>query len=74
VFGDKVYFTPSRSDLFAVYDKVTEETTFMDISETPGFVTEPGGSNLDYGKPALSPEGKIFLVPKAQDALGILEP
>jgi len=53
---------------------VTEETTFMDISETPGFVTSPGGSNRNYGKPALSPEGKIFLVPRAQDALGILEP
>ena len=74
VFGDKVYFTPSSSDLIAVYDKVTEETTFMDISETPGFVADPGGSNRNYGKPALSPEGKIFLVPRAQDALGILEP
>jgi len=74
VYGDKVYFTPSKSDLITVYDKVTEETTFMDISDTPGFVANPGGSDRNYGKPALSPEGKIFLVPRAQDALGILEP
>ena len=74
VYGDKVYFTPSKSDLITVYDKVTEETTFMDISDAPGFVANPGGSDRNYGKPALSTEGKIFLVPRAQDALGILEP
>lgn len=74
VYGDKVYFTPSRADLIAVYDKVTEEMTYMDISETPGFVADPGGSDRNYGTPALSPEGKLFLVPRAQDALGILEP
>lgn len=72
VYGDKVYFTPSKADLIAVYDKVTEEMTYMDISDTPGFVKDETDSN--YGKPALSPEGKIFLVPSAQDALGILEP
>jgi hypothetical protein len=48
--------------------------TFMDISDTPGFVADPGGSDRNYGTPALSTEGKIFLVPQAQDALGILEP
>ena len=74
VYGDKVYFTPSRADLIAVYDKVTEEMTYMDISDTPGFVKDARGSNRNYGGPALSPEGKIFLVPRAQDALGILEP
>lgn len=74
VYGDNVYFTPSKSDIIAVYDKVTEEMTFMDISDTPGFVADPGGSDRNYGTPALSTEGKIFLVPLAQDALGILEP
>ena len=35
----------------------------MDISDTPGFVADPGGSDRNYGTPALSTEGKIFLVP-----------
>jgi hypothetical protein len=74
VYGDKVYFTPNKANLIAVYDKVTEEMTYMDISDTPGFVKDAGGSDRNYGEPALSPEGKIFLVPRAQDALGILEP
>ena len=74
VYGDKVYFTPSKADFIAVYDKVTEEMTYIDISDTPGFIKDAEGSDRNYGSPALSPEGKIFLVPRAQDALGILEP